>query len=202
MGDVQARAAEVLAAQYEAFRREHAALGTVDSPEGFAARYAPGAAAALAEAGLLVGSRTDALWAELAAQRDAARAGLAEVKAERDGLAQAMWDGYVALGFDPDGDKGPRAWIAGARSHGKFARQWLAEVRHHRADVDEADEEGAKWHARAEQAEAREAALREGVRALADDQSRWIEATLNGQSVPMPAVWLADLHALLGDSDV
>lgn len=63
------------------------------------------------------------------------------LRAERDLLAQAMWDGWAALGFDTDGDNGPRAQIAGARSYETWAQQWLRDVREHRKDDDEALDE-------------------------------------------------------------
>ena len=59
----------------------------------------------------------------------------------RDTLAQTMWEAYVHLGFDPDGDDNPGAWIAGAGSHEKWAEQWLEEIADHRADDDQAMDE-------------------------------------------------------------
>lgn len=71
-----------------------------------------------------------------------------EARAERDLLAQAMFDAWAALGFDTDGDTAPGAQIAGARfaagkgsRYAKWGARWLLDVRQHRQDDDDSAEE-------------------------------------------------------------
>lgn len=108
----------------------------------------------------IIGQRTDERDEAVAEMlSEAARATKAEQ--ERDELAQCMWDAYAVLGFDTDGDETPAAWIAGARSHAGFARQWLAEVKQARLAHDEMTDECVS-------AEARVAELKAGIKRLAD----------------------------------
>lgn len=86
-----------------------------------------------------------------------------EARAERDVLAQAMWDAYAVLGFDTDGDTGPGAWIAGAKSCQAFAGQWLAEVRGHRKDHDDLSDEWEKAEAGRDAALAQLAATKDAL---------------------------------------
>ena len=48
-----------------------------------------------------------------------------------------LWDIYVAIGCDPDGDTGPGSMIAGM-GHDGFARMVLDEVREFRQDYEDA----------------------------------------------------------------
>lgn len=61
---------------------------------------------------------------------------LAEVKRQRDVLAQAIWDARAALGFDNDGDPGPSASIAGM-GYDWFASAHVKEAREQVADYDD-----------------------------------------------------------------
>ena len=105
-----------------------------------------------------------------------------ELRADRDALAQAMWDARGILGFDNDGDKTPGAVIAGhtdpttglvrqlrgkdrARSpHEAFALSFIADAKQQRDDYEEVMDlwdgtERKEWAARAESAEAKVAAV-------------------------------------------
>lgn len=97
----------------------------------------------------------------------AARVRAAE--AERDLLAQAMFDGWAELGFDTDGDTGPGAMIAGAKSYATYAEWWLRDIREHRAADDEGDEEWTRDIDKLDKTLAELTALRDGVRKLADE---------------------------------
>ena len=115
------------------------------------------------------------LAARLAEAEQAAEPrGAERVLAERDALAQAMWDAYVVLGFDPDGGTSPGAWIAGARSYRRFCKQWLAEMRQVRRDYDELLDESSRT-------EAALAELLAAVEALADEWERYTEEGGNGR---------------------
>lgn len=59
------------------------------------------------------------------------------LEAERDLLAQAMWDARKALGFDNDGNDGPRSSIAGM-GYEWFAAEHVREAEGFRADYEEA----------------------------------------------------------------
>lgn len=62
-----------------------------------------------------------------------------ELRAERDLLAQAMWDARGALGFDNDGDASPRASINESNGGYKgFAEAHVREAKEARKDHDDA----------------------------------------------------------------
>jgi hypothetical protein len=78
--------------------------------------------------------------------------------AERDLLAQAMWDARGALGFDNDGDESPAASIHG--DFEQFAANHVREAREQARDYETALDlwdgtERREWVARAEAAEAK-----------------------------------------------
>lgn len=54
---------------------------------------------------------------------------------ERDTLAQALYDAWLVLGFDGDGDTTPAAWIAGS-GFPNFAHEVLHDITEHRKDDD------------------------------------------------------------------
>lgn len=64
-------------------------------------------------------------------------ADLADAQAQRDLLAQAMWDMATALGFDTDGDKIPGHMISGMGYAG-FAKAMLDVAKEARDDYEEA----------------------------------------------------------------
>lgn len=63
-----------------------------------------------------------------------------QAEAERDALAQAMWEARAILGFDNDGDKTPAATIAGMGWEG-YRVAFLDDVRRQAKDYQEALEE-------------------------------------------------------------
>lgn len=107
---------------------------------------------------------------------------LADANAERDLLAQAMWDGWAALGFDTDGDTHPGALIAGAGSYAKFAEWWLRDIRLHRKDDDEGMDE---YAALDDELRAARAALNR-VAALADE---WADCGIGSCSDNLAALY-------------
>ena len=93
-----------------------------------------------------------------------------KAEADRDRLAQAIWDARGALGLDNDGDRSPGAAIAGM-GYQWFAESHVKEAKEQARDYEELldlwdGDERREWVARAEAAEAGLARLRGRLEAL------------------------------------
>ena len=123
-----------------------------------------------------------------------ALAEIARLTAERDALAQGIWDARAALGFDNDGDRTPGASIAGM-GYAWFAAEHVREAKEQSKDYSDLLDlwdgtERRDWIARAEAAEA--------LARHWEERARVAEAALAGknspyyQTVPRPQPTLPD----------